>query len=255
TASVQWGFEAAATAVWTGVPLSSVLRAYAEELPKSGWLTAIGGDPGEEGVFTVHFPGDGGEGEDAGREEELRILLRERKVRELPPLDDDFARSVGDFADLAALRARVEADLRREAEGEAEATLRHRLLDAIGEANPIAVPASMVDRYLDSMLRKPEDDEERARQAELRGHLRASAERAVRHILILERLAEEHGLKATEDEVDARVEEIARANDADPSQIYARLQKAGRLTEIEREITEGKIFDFLKGQSTIRDES
>jgi sulfane dehydrogenase subunit SoxC len=56
TASVQWGWEAAATAVWTGVSLSSVLRAYAEEPPESGWLTAIGGDPGEEGVFARSIP-------------------------------------------------------------------------------------------------------------------------------------------------------------------------------------------------------
>lgn len=56
TASVQWGFEAAATAVWTGVPLSSVLRAYADDLPESGWLTAVGGDPGEEGVFARSIP-------------------------------------------------------------------------------------------------------------------------------------------------------------------------------------------------------
>lgn len=56
TASVQWGFEAAATAVWTGVPLSSVLQALSEELPEDGWLTAVGGDPGEEGVFARSIP-------------------------------------------------------------------------------------------------------------------------------------------------------------------------------------------------------
>ncbi|MFC6903898.1 molybdopterin-dependent oxidoreductase [Halalkalicoccus tibetensis] len=56
TGSVQWGFEAAATAVWTGVPLSSVLRAFSEELPEEGWLTAVGGDPDEEGVFARSIP-------------------------------------------------------------------------------------------------------------------------------------------------------------------------------------------------------
>lgn len=56
TASVQWGWEAAATAVWTGVPLSSVLRAYADDVPEDGWLTAVGGDPDEEGVFARSIP-------------------------------------------------------------------------------------------------------------------------------------------------------------------------------------------------------
>jgi len=57
TGSVQWGFEAAATAVWTGTPVSSILREHGVDSPDGTWLTAIGGDPSEEGdVFARSIP-------------------------------------------------------------------------------------------------------------------------------------------------------------------------------------------------------
>ncbi|MFP9060704.1 sulfite oxidase [Natrialbaceae archaeon A-chndr2] len=57
TGSVQWGFEAAATAVWTGVPISSILRKHSVDSPENRWLTTIGGDPSdEEDVFARSIP-------------------------------------------------------------------------------------------------------------------------------------------------------------------------------------------------------
>ena len=147
---------------------------------------------------------------------------------------------------------RVMEDLGKEAEQQAEGAVRGRLLDYILEANPFEVPASMVDRYLDSIIGKPKDVDQEA-LARAREQLRGEGERAVRRILVMEQLGENHGLKASEDEVDARVEEIAQANSTDVSKVYAQLQKSGRLEQIERELTEKKIFEFLKEQSTIQD--
>ncbi len=76
----------------------------------------------------------------------------------------------------------------------------------------------------------------------------------MKRILVVDRVAELQSLRATEDEVDDRVQEIAEKNDAKPAQVYANLQKAGSLEALEREITERKVFDFLKGESTINQE-
>lgn len=208
---------------------------------------------GEEGEFEVTFPDDFPNEERRGQSEKLRIALRERKVKQLPELDDDFARSVGDFESLELLRTRIREDLEKEADKEAEAAVRGQLLTAVVEANPFAVPASMVERYMNSVLgdtsgAPPE------RLEEIRAQLRPEAERAVKRFLVVDRVAEMHDLQASEDEVDDRVQEIADANDANASEVYARLQKAGRLEQLEREITEGKVFDFLKEQSTVVDE-
>ena len=63
-----------------------------------------------------------------------------------------------------------------------------------------------------------------------------------------------HGLNATDEDVDARVEAIAEGAGTDVSKVYAQLQKAGRIEQIERELTETKVFDFLQEQSTIQDD-
>jgi FKBP-type peptidyl-prolyl cis-trans isomerase (trigger factor) len=110
----------------------------------------------------------------------------------------------------------------------------------------------MVARYLDSVLEDAKGlDEERA--AELRASLKPEAERAVKRILIIDRIAETQGLKASEDAIDERVESLAERSKTTPSEVYARLQKSGQLESLEREITEEMVFEFLKEQSEITD--
>jgi trigger factor len=82
--------------------------------------------------------------------------------------------------------------------------------------------------------------------------LRPGAERAVKRTLVIDRIAEMEGLKASEEELDERVEEIAKANETSPAEVYANLQKSGRLDSLEHQITEQKVFDYLKEQSQIK---
>lgn len=214
-------------------------------------------DVGEEGRFEVTFPDDFQNEERRGTTQALTLKLRERKVRELPELDDDFAKSVGDFEDLDTLRSRIREDLEKEAADQTEQAVRGQLLDAVIEANPFEVPVSMVNRYTESMFsqagggRMDPNDE---RLKEIFQQFRPQAEQAVKRILVIEKIAQEKELNASEDEIDARIEEIAAANDASVSEVYGRLQKSGRIEQIEREITERKVFEFLKGESEIVDE-
>jgi trigger factor len=207
---------------------------------------------GDQGEFDVTFPEDFPTEERRGQTEHLRIELRERKERQLPDLDDAFARSVGDFEDLDTLRARIREDLTKEASDQAEGAVRGQLLNAIIEANPFEVPVSMIDRYLDSILGNAEGaDPERL--AEARTQLLPEAKRAVQRILVIEKVAESEQLAATEDEIDDRIEEMAEKSQSNPAEIYARLQKSGRIEQLEREITEKKVFEHLLAQSTVTD--
>jgi trigger factor len=206
-------------------------------------------EPGQTGEFEIPVHDDR-EGDSVQR---LRIALRDRRVLDLPDLDDAFARSLGDFQDVEALKTRVREDLEREAQQQAEAGLRSRLLDQVVDANPFDVPGSMVSRYVDSVLgeTKGADPE---RLAQVKEQLRPEAEGAVRRALILERVAEQQQLRATEAELDERVEQMAARTGSSAAEVYARLQKSGRLEQMEREITEQKVFDFLKEKSRIEDE-
>ncbi len=202
------------------------------------------------GEFLVRFPDDFPTEERRSQEEQILVRLNSRQGLEVPELDADFAKSLGDFASVDELTEKIRADLEKEAEEQAESVVRGRLLDAILDANPFTVPVSMVDRYVESVLGDPEGVPPE-KLAEAKEQLSPQAEHAVKRILAIDRLSEIQELRATEEELDGRIEEIAKKSGDTPAKIYASLQKSERLEALEREITERKVFDFLKEQSEI----
>jgi trigger factor len=209
-------------------------------------------EPGTAGEFSVTFPADFPEEKRRGQEERIELTLLGRKTLELPPVDDALARQAGAFENLAELRARITEDLEKDGAEQAEAIVRGRLLDSLIEANPFDVPRSMVDRYANTVIGDQKGLSSERREEILAG-IRPEAERAVKRLLIVDKVAQIQQLHATEEEIDQRIEEIAAQNDTTASEVYANLQKAGRIETLEREITEGKVFDFLKSQSAITD--
>jgi trigger factor len=207
---------------------------------------------GEAGDFDITFPDDFTDESRRGESERIRITMGARRTMDVPALDDGLAKQVGDFETLDELKAKIREDMEKEAEQQSDATVRGRLLDLLVDANPFDVPASMVARYSDGIIGNPENiDAEKLN--EFREQIRPEAERAVKRILMIERIAETQSLAASDDDIDARVEEIAAANNTDASKVYAELQKAGRLESMERELTEKAVFDFLMAQSEITD--
>ena len=202
------------------------------------------------GDFVVRFPDDFPNEERRGQEEHLHIRLDSRQHLVLPELDAEFAKSLGEFEGVEDLNEKIQADLEKEAEEQAESVVRGKLLDAILDANPFTVPVSMVDRYLESVLGNPEGVPPE-KLTEAKEQLSPQAEHAVKRILAIDRLSEIQELGATEEELDDRIEEIAEKSGDTPARIYANLQKGERLEALEREITERKVFDFLKEQSEI----
>jgi trigger factor len=171
------------------------------------------------------------------------------KRKALPALDDTFAREVGDFESLDALNSTVRKDLEENAAREADAGVRQQLVDQIVAANPFDVPTSWVNQLIDGYLQAyqvPEEERDR-----FRTEFRPVAERQVRRDLIIETIADRETLKATESDIDDRVSEVAGKRGADPGQVYASLQKAGRLQEIERSITEEKVFEWLTSRNAV----
>jgi trigger factor len=209
---------------------------------------------GETGDFTVTFPDDFPDEERRGEKQHLRIVLESRRSRELPELDDEFARSLSeDFPDLDTVKEKVREDLAKEAAQQEESAVRAQLVEQILEANPFEVPRSMVERYMDSTLGDTSKlDPEMVSQT--RESLRPEAEKAVKRILLVDRIAELQGLRADEDEVDDRIQAIAEANDVPPAQVYANMQKSGALEGLERELTEEKVYEFLKQESAVEEE-
>ncbi len=204
---------------------------------------------GETVDATVRFPSDFPEEAKRGQPRDIRLTLHEVKRQQLPELDDAFAREVGDFESLEALRKVVREDLEKEAEREADAQLRRDLIDQIVQANRIVAPRPLVERALAVYAQAygiPED-----RWPDFAQEFRPVAETQVRRDLILDWVVEHHGLRATEAELEQRLQEVAARRGTPVAEVRAAVEKAKRLRDLERGLTEEKVFAFLLSQSTV----
>src|ERR671922_1069860 len=205
--------------------------------------------PGESVDATVRFPDDFAEEAKRGQTRDIQLTLREVKRQELPALDDALAREMGDFESLEALRAAIAADLRKEAEREADAKVRAELIDQIVQANSVVAPRPLVERVLGAYAQAYEVPEERWPQ--FAQEFRTIAESQVRRDLVLDNVVESQKLQATEAELDQKVQELADRRGIKAAELYASLEKAKRLRDVARSITEEKVFAYLLSQSTV----
>jgi trigger factor len=205
--------------------------------------------PGEQADAEVKFPDDHPDESRRGQTRRVRVTLHDVKRQDLPALDDAFAREVGDFENLDALRAAVRHDLEHEAAREADTQVRQAVVQQVVEANSVQAPESLVHRLMHGYAEMYRVPQEQLEQFEQQFHEVAAAQ--VRRDLVLDAVVEANGLRATEAELDQRVGELAAARGVPAGQLYGSLQKANRLPELERAITEEKAFAWLLQQSTI----
>jgi trigger factor len=206
---------------------------------------------GEDAEFDVALPEDAEQPDSPLRPHRMHISMTELKSPELPELDDAFAASLGDFDSVETLRARVRTDLEAEAAREAERGVRMQLVQQILEANPFDVPQSMVQTYLERVMPEREGADSGQLQ-EMRQQMWPAAEQALKRMLVLERIAEMEALRATPAELDRRIDELAERLDRPRGEVIGQLRKSGRLDELEQEITEEKVFEYLKSLSQIQ---
>ncbi len=207
---------------------------------------------GEETTFDVSFSDDHRSEFLRGRTRTFRVQIGEVLERSLAALDDDFARSVGAFESLAALRERLRGNLEAEAREQARRDVNEQLIDAVIEANRIDLPDTMVDQYLTNLLADrtgSEMDEERL--AEIRTAFRPGAERALRRHYILNHLADREGLWASDVDVDAAIAERIDAGKTSVAETRRRLARSGEIEDLKFHLTMERVFDWLRKGSEI----
>ncbi len=188
----------------------------------------LGMREGEERTFSVTFPDDYREEALAGKPVEFTAILRELRERRLPPLDDAFAQSAGEFADLSALREDIHKRLHRNALDRARHAFADRIIEYAVANATVEVPAVMVDREVDVML-----DELKVRLAQqgieyeeylkvterdetkLREESREGAEHRVKVLLVLNAIADQESVVIDDRTVRAEIDRTRRQNPSD----------------------------------------
>ena len=219
----------------------------------------LGLNEGDDKAFEVQYPDDYTIPELAGTTVHYQVTVKAIRKRIVPALDDEFAKDLGDFENLDALRGRVRADLEHEAMHEAERDARGELLKQLASRVTFDIPASLLDREID---RRVEDFVRRLMDQqidpmkvninweEFREKQREAASEAVRGALALDEVARREQIAATDEEITAELERYAERSGRTPAAVRARLEKEGGLARLYSGLKREKTLDFLLARAT-----
>ncbi|KPL10196.1 hypothetical protein AMJ71_04050 [candidate division TA06 bacterium SM1_40] len=218
----------------------------------------IGSVRGEVKQLPVRFPEDHPDSTLAGKTVRFVVSVLEVKEKHLPPLDDEFARSVGQFKDLAELREKVRAGLEAEEVHRQRQELVSQIVEKLLDANQFAPPKAMVERSLERIVRGARAEAERngrgvdsLDEAEFTTHYRPVAEIVVRRMLLLERVADREEISATDEELDRYIAAEAARTSATPTAFRQILESRRELDGVRDYLTREKVLDFIIEQAEI----
>ena len=220
----------------------------------------VGLGPGATRSFTVTHAENDAVRRLAGRQASYEIEVKNVQRPVLPDLDDEFAGSIGEFDDLAALRAQVETDLRAQAEAEARSEVRQELLRQLANQVTVEVPEALIGRELDrrveQVARRLLEEQIDPRQARIdwdafREQQRASATDTVRGMLVLEEIADREAIEITGSDVDQEIERQAALSGRTPQAVRALIEKDGGTGRLEAGLRREKTISLLMKRATI----
>jgi len=177
----------------------------------------------EEKDITVTFPEDYFSKELAGKPAVFKVKLHEIKKKELPKIDDEFAKDVSEFETLAELKNSIKERMQKSNEEKAKYEMEDAALKAVSDNVEIDIPSGMIDAEIDNMMK---DIEQRLQyqgltlaqyftlsgktEAQVREEMKEQAEKAVKSRLVIEAIIKAEDIKPEEKEVEEKLKEMAK---------------------------------------------
>lgn len=220
----------------------------------------IGKNIGDEFDINVTFPEEYGAENLAGKPAVFKIKLHEIKVRELPAIDDEFAKDVSEFDTLKELKADLKKKALERKKNAAEEAVENDLVQQIVDGIEGEIPEAMFENRLNQSV------EEFAYRLQSQGmdmqtylkytggsiddfkkSFRPQAEMQVKYRLALEKIVELEGITADEESIEAEYKKLAEGYGVDIEQVKAAIPQ----TELEKDVAVGKAIDFVKANAVI----
>jgi trigger factor len=217
-------------------------------------------ETGAEKHFTIHYPDDYAVKEMAGTSVDYGVKVKDIRKRVLPAMDDEFAKDVGDFQTLDSLRDRIQQDLHREAEAEADRNLKGDLLKQLAARVTVDVPDSLVERELDrrteEFARRLMDQQIDPRRANIdwdqfRDSQREASRESVKSALVLDEISRRENVHVTDEDIEKDVAEYAERSGLTPAAVRARLEKEGALSRLAAGLRREKTIDYVLSQAQV----
>jgi trigger factor len=213
-----------------------------------------GMSPEESKEFEVSYPEDYGQERLAGKTVRFDVTVKGVRRKELPELNDDFARDLGDYQTLDELREVVRGAIRSEREHAAQQDAKDKIVEELVKRHDFPIPEAYLDRQIEFQVER--QLREIARQgvdprqlkldwSRIRDAHKDRAGHDVRASLLLEKIADAEAIHATNDEVDREVQRIAKQEREPVAAVRMRLEKDGTLGRIAARIRTEKTLNFL----------
>ena len=183
----------------------------------------IGLEKGQSKDVNVTFPENYGREELNGKEAKFEVTVKDIKVKELPALDDEFAKEVSEFDTIAEYKADLKVKAEKANEERATRELQEKVIGQVVDNATIDLPQVMVDREVQNMIK---DLEQRlsyqglsldqyfqftgSSEEQMKNYMKENAERKVRTDLVLNAITDKENLEATEEELKAKAEEVVK---------------------------------------------
>ncbi|MBX2813861.1 MAG: trigger factor [Myxococcales bacterium] len=218
----------------------------------------VGMQIGEEKTFRLRFPDGEGPDEAQGKDVDWKVELKELKKKTLPELDDEFAKDLGEFDTLDELKKSISDNLATREDARGQRALRNAAMEALVEANPFSVPDRMVDRQIEAMLNDTlryisDKTDPRVTEAveKLKVDARPSAAKQVAATLLLEGVARAEKLEVSEEEVEGRIQELAREHRMPVPQVRKQLAENNQLDSIQYNLLQDKALDLVISKANV----
>jgi trigger factor len=211
-------------------------------------------------TFDITYPADYAITELAGTTVRYDVTVKAIRKRIVPELDDEFAKDLGEFDSLDALRTRVREDLDHEARHEADREMRADLMKQLAGRVTFEVPQALlereIDRRVEEFVRRLIDQQidpmkTNINWEEFRERQRDAAAEAVRGALVLDEVARRESVVVSQEDVDAEIARYAERTGRTPAAVRARLEKEGGIGRLHAGLRRERAIDFLLSRATI----
>lgn len=223
----------------------------------------VGLAAGANTTVKVTFPEGYGNADLAGKPAEFAVSVNEIKVKELPELNDEFAKQFGEeFETLDQLKDKLAELQKAQEERRIEGELRERLIKALIAKNDLEVPEALVERQVVMML---DNSKQRLAQQRLtlemmglteetyKVQFREAAREQVKGAVLLDAVAEQESIKVTDEDIAKEVAEIAAATRQDLEKVAATYRTNERAKEsLEAKLREDKAVQFLLERAQVK---
>lgn len=223
----------------------------------------VGKKAGEEVEVNVTFPVEYHAENLAGKAVVFNVKVNDVKVKELPNLDDEFAKDTSEFETLEELKSDVRSNLEKEAEAKAKNEMRNSLVEKVSANTEVEIPTVMVEQQIDNMLMELNYQLQyqglNLQQllsmtgrdvAELREERKADAQKLVKSSLVLEAIAKAENIEVSEEELTAELTKMASMYNMDVEKIKSSLRE-NDIEDIKGQVKIRKTIDLLMDNAKI----